>query len=104
MAQFDVYPNPIVEDRLVYPYVIQLSSDFVRSVQTRLTAPLSPVSASAQPLERLHPAMVIEAQTYVLETMSMQAHLTSDLRGSIANLRSQVDAIFNSLDFAFHGY
>jgi toxin CcdB len=104
MAQFDVYPNPIVEDRQLYPYVIQLSSDFVRSVRTRLTAPLSPVSSSSQALTRLHPEISIEGQMYVLETMSMQAHDASDLRGNIANLRAQVDDIFNALDFAFHGY
>lgn len=104
MAQFDVYPNPIIEDRLLYPYVMQLSSDFVRSVRTRLTAPLSPASASSQPLSRLHPAMTINGQTYVLETMSMQAHDGADLRGAVANLRNQVDDVFNALDFAFHGY
>jgi toxin CcdB len=104
MAQFDVYPNPIVDDRLLYPYVVQLSSDFVRSVRTRLTAPLSPAASAAGPMARLHPEIQLEGQIYVLETMSMLAHDAADLRGSIGNLRAQVDDIFNALDFAFHGY
>lgn len=103
MAQFDVYANPIESERKIYPYVVQLSSDFVSGTRARLTAPLSPAALTPS-LKGVHPLLDFEGQAYVLETMSTVSHDSSDLRQSVGHVRQHVDAIFNALDFAFHGY
>ncbi len=103
MAQFDVYPNPIEGDRSYYPYVVQLSSDFVSGTRARLTAPLSPATLTPA-LNGVHPVVDFEGQAYVLEIMSTVSHDSSDLQKQLGHLRPHADAIFNALDFAFHGY
>ena len=35
MARFDVYQNPIAEQRRTVPYWLDIQSDFVESLQTR---------------------------------------------------------------------
>ena len=103
MAQFDVYPNPIEPDRETYPYMVQLSSDFVSGTRARLTAPLSPIAVTA-PLKGIHPVVGFEGQPYVMEIMSIVAHDAADLRPQLGQLRGHADDIFSALDFAFHGY
>jgi hypothetical protein len=103
MAQFDIYLNPIEPERNIYPYVVQISSDFVSGTRARLTAPLSPAALTPS-LKGVHPMVDFEGQEYVLETMSTVSHDSSDLRQSVGNLRLRADAIFNALDFVFHGY
>ena len=41
MAQWDVYPNPIVRARDEIPYLVVLQSDLLDALPTRLVAPLS---------------------------------------------------------------
>ena len=103
MAQFDVYLNPIETERRIYPYVVQLSSDFVSGTRARLTAPLSPAALTPS-LKGVHPNLHFEGQEYVLETLSIVSHDATDLRQSIGHLREHADVLFNALDFAFHGY
>lgn len=103
MAQFDVYRNPIESERKVYPYVVQISSDFLDGTRARLTAPLSP-QALTPAIKGVHPLLQFEQQAYVLEIMCMVSHHAADLREHTGHLRDQADPIFNALDFAFHGY
>ena len=40
MAQWDVYPNPVVRARDEIPYLVVLQSDLLDALPTRLVAPL----------------------------------------------------------------
>jgi toxin CcdB len=59
VAQFDIYANPNTAQRPVFPFVVQVQSDFLDSLPTRLVVPLQrpriPPHASPRRLtETLH--------------------------------------------------
>lgn len=39
--QYDVYPNPSPRMRDVYPYVLEVQSDLLNALATRMVVPLS---------------------------------------------------------------
>ena len=104
MAQYDVYPHPIEELRAIYPYVVQVQSNFVSAPEARITLPLASTRADAPPMTRLNPRMTVGEATFILDTLHIVAYEPSDLRRPITNLRDQADAIWDALDYALHGY
>ena len=104
MAQFDVYPHPIEELRSIYPFVVQVQSDFLRAPEARITLPLTTPSVEAPPMSRLNPKINLSDTVFILDTLHIVAYEPSDLRRPIANLRDQADVIWDALDYALHGY
>jgi hypothetical protein len=103
MAQFDVYPHPLEELRGTHPYVVQVQSHFLQR----------PVAVVAVPLARLdtpkhatilNPMLVVAGQAFVLETLAIGSFEPGELRGPLANLGQDAQAIWDALDFALHGY
>ena len=103
MAQFDVYPHPIEELRTLYPYVVQVQSDFLRAPEARITIPLVASNAQTPPMSRLNPQIVLGDAVFVLDTLNIVSYEPSDLRGATANVREQATAIWDALDYALHG-
>lgn len=104
MAQFDVYPHPIEELRTLYPYVVQVQSDFLRAPEARITIPLAVANAQNPPMSRLNPQIALSDAVYVLDTLHIVSYEPSDLRRPVANLREHAAAIWDALEYALHGY
>ena len=63
MAQWDVYPNPVVRARDEIPYLVVLQSDLLEALPTRLVAPLSRSLVAAPRLpQRLAPQFDIAGE------------------------------------------
>ena len=99
MAQFDVYRNPNVAQRVVFPYVVQLQNDFFDALPTRWMLPLqrARISGEAFP-RRLTTTIRIDG-----ELLFMAAHLTAPLLGKtlrqpVANLSDQRMALQDAID------
>jgi toxin CcdB len=75
MAQFDIYANPNVPQRQIFPYVLQVQHDFFDSLPTRLVIPLQRprVPADAFP-RRLTETIRVEG-----ESLFMAVHLSAPL-------------------------
>lgn len=104
MAQFDVYPHPIEELRHLYPYVVQVQSNFIRAPEARITIPLAVPSENALPMSRLNPEVTLDQAAFILDTLHIVAFEPSDLRQPEGNLANQASAIWDALDYALHGY
>jgi hypothetical protein len=103
MPQFDIYPHPVEEWRSQSPYVVDIQSDHVRSVRNRLTIPLTHIGIES-PGPRLSPIVQVAGVPLFIDTLGVAAFPLGDLRGAVANLRSDADAIWSALDYALHGY
>ena len=103
MSQFDVYPHPLEELRDTQPYVLQIQSDFVRSPEARMAIPLVCQHPDNPPMSRLNPELKLGDAWFMLDTLHIGSFEPGDLRGAVANLREQADAIWDALVYALHG-
>jgi toxin CcdB len=99
MAQFDVYPNPNIPQRAVFPFVVQMQNDFFDAIPTRWVLPLqrARISVSSFP-RRLTTAIVVDG-----ESLFMAAHLCAPLpakalRRAVANVSDHRAILQDAID------
>lgn len=102
MAQFDVYPNPAGGMGNSVPFVLDMQSDQLAGLSTRMIAPLARPE-DFQPLRRLNPIVEIGGERLVVMAHLMAAVPRDVLRSPVASLESRRDDIVNALDFLFTG-
>lgn len=102
MAQFDVYPNPAGGMGDAVPYVVDMQSDQLAGLPTRMIAPLARPE-DFQPLRRLNPLVEIGGERLVIMIHLMAAVPRDVLAASVASVADHRDDIINALDFLFTG-
>jgi toxin CcdB len=99
LAQYDVYQN-----RNGAGYLIDVQSDLLDQLQTRVVIPLLPADDYPKPMQRLNPIVTINGVDHVLAAHFLAAITVSELGDLIQNLSNQHDAIRTSLDMVFIGF
>ena len=104
MAQYDVYVNPNPASREAVPYIVDVQSQVLDQLNTRLTMPLRRFDASnvGLPLQ-LIPRLPVGDATYVLyahQAAVMQHRL---LKKPVASLGSHAAEILRALDAVTSG-
>jgi toxin CcdB len=102
MAQFDVHklPSPRVPGRLL----LDVQSDHLDLLASRLVIPLVPERLYGEPMARLNPAFSIGGSRYVLVTQEATSVPKTMLAPPFASLKAQRDAILGALDLLIIGY
>jgi toxin CcdB len=104
MAQYDVYPNPSQRSSQDLPYLVDVQSDLLSGLATRLVMPLSRTDARlANPPRRLSPRFMVVGEWVSLlphEAVGMDARL---LRKPVASLAVQSGEIRDALDAVISG-
>jgi len=104
MAQWDVYENPSPRAREDLPFVIDVQSDLLSVLRTRLVVPCEPTRATRPGLPwRMTPVFEITGKQVRLvpnEAGSLDATM---LRRPIASLRGQSHLIIDALDAVVSG-
>ncbi len=104
MPQYDVYANSDLRTRNLIPYLIDLQSDFMDDLETRLVAPLVPSGRRETPLPRLHPVVEIEGKRHHIVMQEMAAVPRQTLSGRpVANLSDRSYEITAAIDFLVTG-
>ena len=103
IRQFDVVDNPDPIEAEHRPYLVVLQSDLVSGLTSTVVAPLVPRDQMTG-AKRMNPIMSIEGREYWLATHELFAVDQRLLRGTVATLADQRDAIIASLDFVFTGF
>jgi toxin CcdB len=98
MARFDVFE--IAGSELL----LDVQSDILMGIATRLVVPLLPLGSSPRAMPRLNPQFEIKTQVYLMVTPLLSAVPVSLLSPRIANLREHQDVITAALDMVFHGF
>ena len=104
MAQFRVYQNPRAAGRERIPFVLDVQSDVVELLPTRLVIPLVRDRLfPARRIPRLNPGFSIKGHTVVLSPAEMGAVAASALLEPLADLSAQRADIIAALDLLFAG-
>ena len=103
MPQFDVYKNANRATAREVPYLLDVQSDLLEPLSTRVVVPLVAIKAIKKPLSNLNPLFQIDGHQVVLSTAELAAIPSNHLGPPIANLASARSTIIGALDFLFTG-
>lgn len=106
MARFDIYPNPGQTKISDVPYLLDVQSDLLNDLDSRVVVPLRRVDRFDKVTlpQSLSPVFEIEGLTCFMETPKLAAVPAKILKAPIASLSEQRAAITASLDFLFQGF
>ncbi|MFJ1227966.1 CcdB family protein [Yersinia proxima] len=101
--QFTVYHN--LGNSRDYPYLVDVQSDLIDVLTTRLVIPLFPISKIRTQLpERLCPVIDVAGEKFAVMTHEM-ASIRRSLLGKVAgNASSDRGQIKNAIDFLIDGF
>ncbi|MBO3758641.1 CcdB family protein [Ciceribacter sp. L1K22] len=99
MARFRVHRLKL-GDQLV----VDLQSDYLQDLPTRVVAPLQSVEDVSWVIARLTPRFEVGGKSYVMATHRLSALAVSDLGPSVADLSPRADEITAATDFLFQGF
>jgi toxin CcdB len=99
MARFDVCRNQGGNG-----YLLDVQSDLLGGLNTRVVVPLLPKNDAPRPAERLNPEFEVQRTKVVMATQFMAAIPESELSSSVCNLTSQQHEISVALDMLFLGF
>lgn len=99
MARFRVHRLKS-DDQLV----LDLQSDFLHDLPTRIVAPLQPVETVSWVISRLTPRFEVSGKTYVMATHRMAALALSEIGPTIADPSNRANEITTATDFLFQGF
>lgn len=102
MAQFDVYANPVAGMEGGAPFVVDVQSDHLAGLPTRMIMPLAALD-DCQPLRHLNPPMAVGDERFALMTQFMAAVPRQVLGTPVGSLADQRALILAALDFLFTG-
>ncbi|MGB9988982.1 CcdB family protein [Pseudoduganella rhizocola] len=105
MSRFDVFINPGRNSRNI-PYLIDVQSNVISGLATRIVVPLRPLSAfpSMTLPADLFPIIAIDGDEYVMDTPQLGAVPASELKVNVASARAHQFLIQGALDRLLGAY
>jgi toxin CcdB len=104
MPQFDVYRNANPATRARIPYLLDVQSDLLDPLATRVVVPLcKPEVLAGKPAERLNPTFEIEGRKVLMLTPELAGVPRKLLGEPVAGLARERRAIVAALDLVLTG-
>ena len=107
MARFDLYNNPSSRSRAKSPYLLDVQSDHLDSLISRVVIPLTRVAGNYTPGEvaqDLAPIVEIGREKFILETPFLGAIRTSELGPATGTLKPEQSWVLAALNRLFGAY
>ena len=104
VARFDVFANPDGVERKRIPFFLDVQSDHIQDLQTRVVVPLWRSDVLSDRLENLHPEFEVAGLRVVMDTPALGSVPTKVLRKAVTNLASHQLTIQDAIDSLFGGY
>ncbi|MGF1611563.1 MAG: CcdB family protein [Kiloniellales bacterium] len=102
MAQFDVHRNPSRTSSADYPYLLDVQSDLIGLLATRVVVPLARIGLF-RPAVHLYPVFEIEGKAFVMSTSEIAGIAPSALGEHVTSLVTERDTIIAAIDFLITG-
>ena len=103
MAQFDVYLNPNPNTRKPIPYLLDVQTDLLDTLATRVVVPLVLAEEMGLAARHLNPQFKIKGMAVVMSTAELAGVPIRLLGDKVASLKNKRDEIIAALDLLFTG-
>ncbi|HQV49868.1 MAG TPA: CcdB family protein [Dokdonella sp.] len=104
MPQFAVHRNTNPATRSSVPFLLDVQSDLIEELGTRVVVPLYTVAAmKGKTLKVLTPIVEVDGKRHVMVTQQLAGIAKSHLGQQVASLASQRNVIIAALDFLISG-
>lgn len=100
MARFDIFRR----SRGAPGYLLQVQSDFLDALETRVVVPLLPPASVPRPMRDLHPRFEVEGEAFLMATQLLGAIPRRELGLAVGNLAPHRDEITRALDVLMTGF
>jgi toxin CcdB len=105
LAQFTVYRNKSARSKAVFPLLVDVQSDLLEDLQSRVVIPMSKAAALARkPVSQLTPIIEFEDASYVLLTPQLAGIARSELGPVAGNVVHSRETILAAMDFLILGF
>lgn len=104
MAQFDVHHNETGFDRDAIPFLLDVQSNPLTRLNTRVVVPLRPKAFVLRPIRHLNPTFTLMDMELVLMVEDIFTTASTDLGKRIGSLAEQRDEVIRAIDFLITGY
>jgi toxin CcdB len=105
VAQFRVYRNPSPDTKSRFPLLLDVQSDLIGQLETRVVVPLSPAAAMAsRQMTILMPTFVIDDRKFAMRTPQLAGIPASGIGAEVADLASHREQIIAALDLLVTGF
>jgi len=99
MARFDVHAN-----RHAAGYLLDVQSDLLGRLNTRVVVPLMPLDAAPAAAQQLNPQFEIQGQAVSMVTQFMAAIPCAELGPAVGTLEAERDRVLLAIDFLHQGW
>ncbi len=99
MAKYEVYPDPDGTG-----YLLDVQSDLLEDLNTRVVVPLILTVEAPDPTRRLNPVFTIEGTEVIMMTHFLASVPRTVLRDPVEKLLGDFAEITNALDMVFQGF
>ncbi|GHB70395.1 plasmid maintenance protein CcdB [Psychrosphaera saromensis] len=104
MAQFSLYINKDKSSSRAYPYLIDVQSDLLSGLESRMVIPLTPLALlDTKAPTHLCPVIQLEEGSFVILTQQMTSVPTKVLKEEVRDLSTFRNEIIAALDFLITG-
>lgn len=103
MPRYDVYRNPRKESARQVPYLLDVQSDLLEDLDTRVIVPLRAAAGVPHLVTRLNPVLTVDGVALMMDTPQLVGYPRAALKRPVANLGASAFDIQNALDFLFAG-
>lgn len=104
MAQFSVHKNKNPRSREAYPYLVDVQSDLLSDLSTRVVAPLAKLAGfRRKPIRDLTPVVEVEGAKYLMLMPQLAGVAAKELGQVVASISGQRDEIVAAVDFLVTG-
>ncbi len=105
MAQFAVYKNKNPRTKTAFPFLVDVQSDLLEPLHTRVVIPLTKAAAlTKKPVSHLTPAIDFDGEAYLLMTPQLAGIARSDLGAEAGALIEKRQTILAAIDFLLTGF
>ena len=104
MAQFDVYTNPMADQRARIPYWLDLQSDHIAQLGSRVIIPLRTLSSMGLRIDGLQPLVMVGHQELCADVPSIASFPAKLLKTPHASIAAQQHDLIAALDYLLSGF
>ena len=103
MAQFDVYPNPSPRSKVTVPYVVDVQSNLLSVLPTRLVIPLSRIGLNAPIARNLVKQFTVDGESLFLLAYAAAPVDARSLQGKVGSLHDASHDVVVAMDVVLSG-